>query len=510
VTISSGTITGITVPYGGCGFNKSAYAALYIVGDGTGAAAEVNSQQYGSISSVSVTNGGSGYTTATVYVQDNPTGTIGGSYAAVNAILSGTGSTNNQTALNAAGNGLVCFNCSNNSGTGGIAVSSGGAMPTTVASVDGSGNTTLQGVLNVMGVTTHYGNVKAMNNLDAEIDFILQAGATTTQKEALTYKDYNGASQWYMVKNQYNDWALNSALGNLDSFKAYQSTNSGDTYVNASNPTGHVRINVEAGAGPETDIYNGGSSPSIIAAFAGLTSIKFPGLAAGSGHNCLQIDNSGYITNTGSACGTGSLSVVDLTTNVTNQLPVANGGTGSNTAAGALSSLGGVPATRNVNGHPLSADVSVTAADTGAVAKTNTLGCLDGWDHLPCTVYVQSAVSESAQSGTYATVYTTAAAGVYRINGYTYGTSCGITSSGSYTATLYAKLQQNGGPAGYGYSVASAQVGSTGGACSSGTNTSVVANVASGVAIQTETLTSGTLPSGTATWSRAVQIERLQ
>ena len=38
-----------------------------------------------------------------------------------------------------------------------------------------------------------------------------------------------------MVKDANNNWALNSASGGLDSFKAYQSTNSGDTYVNASN-----------------------------------------------------------------------------------------------------------------------------------------------------------------------------------------------------------------------------------------------------------------------------------
>jgi len=30
-----------------------------------------------------------------------------------------------------------------------------------------------------------------------------------------------------------------------------------------------------------------------------MTAIQFPGLAASSGHNCLQVDNSGYVTNTG-------------------------------------------------------------------------------------------------------------------------------------------------------------------------------------------------------------------
>ena len=125
-------------------------------------------------------------------------------------------------------------------------------------------------------------------------------GLTTSQKESFTYKDWNGNSQWYMVKDASNNWALNSATGGLDSFKAYQSTNSGDTYIDASNSTGHIRLNYESGSGAETDIYSG-SSASLDAAFLGPTSIKFPGLAASTGHFCLQVDNSGYLTNTGAA-----------------------------------------------------------------------------------------------------------------------------------------------------------------------------------------------------------------
>src|SRR5579864_2062364 len=105
-----------------------------------------------------------------------------------------------------------------------------------------------------------------------------------------------------MVKDASNNWALNSAVGGLDSFKAYQSNNSGDTYVNASNPSGHIRLNYETGSGAETDIYSGTNS-ALVAAFLGTNAIKFPGLASSSGRNCLQIDNSGYISNTGVACG---------------------------------------------------------------------------------------------------------------------------------------------------------------------------------------------------------------
>jgi len=154
-----------------------------------------------------------------------------------------------------------------------------------------------------------------------------------------------------------NNWALNSATGGLDSFKAYQSTNTGDTYVNAANATGHVRFNYEAGAGAETDIYSGGSA-NLVAAFEAANIIKFPGLAATSGHFCLQIDSSGFVTNTGAACGSGSGSTngtVDsgntgqiaiygatgTTVSGVNQVPVAAGGTGAATAPAALANLGG-------------------------------------------------------------------------------------------------------------------------------------------------------------------------
>ena len=52
---------------------------------------------------------------------------------------------NNATALNSAGTGNVCFNCSSNAGTGGVAFASGGATPTTVGTVDSSGNQTAYG-----------------------------------------------------------------------------------------------------------------------------------------------------------------------------------------------------------------------------------------------------------------------------------------------------------------------------------------------------------------------------
>ena len=101
------------------------------------------------------------------------------------------------------------------------------------------------------------------------------------------------------------------------------------------------------------------------AAFLGPTSIKFPGLAASSGHFCLQIDSSGYLTNTGVACGTGSGGtngtinsgnngqIAYYTASGTslggmNAVPVAAGGTGASTASAAIASLGALSAAATV------------------------------------------------------------------------------------------------------------------------------------------------------------------
>jgi hypothetical protein len=273
---------------------------------------------------------------------------------------SGQSSTNNQTVINSAGTGAVVLNGSNGSGTGGVIFGSGGASESTVGTISNEGNAQFNGTLLVGGTSQSAGTMTVRNNADTEVDYYLWPGLTASQKGSYTYKDWNGNSQWYMVKDASNNWALNSAPGGLDSFKAYQSTNSGDTYIDTSNPGGHIRLNYETGSGAETDIYSGSSS-NLDAAFLGPTNIKFPGLAATSGRFCLQIDNSGYVTNTGSACGTGSGStdgtintgdtgqIAYYTTNGTtvggmSAVPLSAGGTGASTAATALANLGGIPA----------------------------------------------------------------------------------------------------------------------------------------------------------------------
>jgi hypothetical protein len=267
----------------------------------------------------------------------------------------GQASTNNQTVINAAGTGAVVLNGSNNSGTGGVVFGSGGPSETTVATVSNTGNAQFNGTMLVGGTTQSAGTMTVRNNADAEVDYYLWPGLTTNQKGSFTYKDYNGNSQWFMLKDASNNWALNSATGGLDSFKAYQSTNSGDTYVNASNSSGVVRVNYEAGSGSAFNIYGGGSG-SLYASFSGTNAIKFPGLSAASGRNCMQVDSSGYISNTGAACGTSGGSGT-VNSGSTGQLayytgngtavsglstvPVSAGGTGATSAAAGLAALGG-------------------------------------------------------------------------------------------------------------------------------------------------------------------------
>lgn len=267
---------------------------------------------------------------------------------------SGQASTNNQTVINSAGSGAVVLNGSNNSGTGGVVFGSGGANETTVGTVSNAGNAQFNGTLQVGGTSQSAGTMTVRNNADGEVDYYLWPGLTASQKGSFTYKDYNGNSQWYMVKDASNNWALNSAPGGLDSFKAYQSTNSGDTYINASNGSGVVRVNYETGSGSAFNIY-GGNSSNLYASFSGTSAIKLPGLSASSGRNCLQIDSSGYLSNTGTACGTGSGTVNNGSTgqiayyngNGTSvsgmsAVPVGSGGTGATTADAALSALNGL------------------------------------------------------------------------------------------------------------------------------------------------------------------------
>ena len=112
---------------------------------------------------------------------------------------------------------------------------SGGTTPAAVATVDNAGDAQFDGNLQTRRDDAVGGNdVRRVTTQTRRWTIYLRPGLTTSQKGSLTYRDWNGNGEWYLVKDTTNDWALNSATGGLDSFKAYQSTNSGDTYIDES------------------------------------------------------------------------------------------------------------------------------------------------------------------------------------------------------------------------------------------------------------------------------------
>ena len=282
---------------------------------------------------------------------------------------------NNSSSLSGTGTGNVCFQCAANSGTGGVAFSSGGASPATVATVDSSGNAQFNGTLIVSGTSQSAGTMSVRNSANAEVDYYLWAGSTAAQKESFTYKNYAGTSEWYLVNNTTNDWAINEAASSIDSFKAYNSANSGDTYVNAQQSSGVVRVNYETGSGTGMKIYGGGSG-TLYAAFTGTAAIQFPGLAASSGYNCLQVDSSGYMTNTGSACGTGtgSGSVTSVALSLPSWLAVSGSpitGAGTFTVTGASETANYFLAAPNGSSGPMTPR-AIVAADMPTLNQNTT------------------------------------------------------------------------------------------------------------------------------------------
>ncbi len=322
----------------------------------------------------------------------------------------GHASTNNQTVINSAGTGAVVLNGSNNSGTGGVVFGSGGANETTVATISSAGNAQFNGALQVGGTTQSTGTITARNNADAEVDYYLWPGLTATQKGSFVYKDFNGNSQWYMVKDTSNNWALNSAIDSLDHFKAYQG---GDNYINAGG-SGVVRINNEASSGTGGFIvYSGGASPSQWFSVGASGYTKVASLA-GTGHRCVYADASGGLNVESSDCGSTATSAT-INAGSANQIayytgngaaigglstvPVTAGGTGAADAQSALASLGAVPLTGGTM--------------TGALAATQFNGPLTGnvtgnastathASNLPPDFAAQSAAGPAA--GTFTTV----------------------------------------------------------------------------------------------------------
>ena len=91
----------------------------------------------------------------------------------------------------------------------------------------------------------------------------------------------------------------NWRIGQFQSLSEYEQRRH---ILNAANTSGAVRVNYETGSGTQFKVY-GGNNGTLYASLTGATSIQFPGLAALSGHDCLQVDDSGYLSNTGTDRG---------------------------------------------------------------------------------------------------------------------------------------------------------------------------------------------------------------
>ena len=240
------------------------------------------------------------------------------------------------------------------------------AQATANVNSDGSIGTisVTQGGTGCSATTTASVNVAGTWDTAAPVNLI--GGQSMTFFAGNLLKGNGGYTVWNAVGSESYGTQLDGGGGTLPGGGAYAAL--------VANNAGTGRVSIGSDGASASTVatidnagnaqFNGalqvGGSSSLYASFTGTTSIQFPGLAAGSGHNCLQVDNSGYVTNTGSACGSGSgsgtvgsatsgqiayypgngTSVSGMTT-----VPLSAGGTGSGTAAAALQNLGGISST---------------------------------------------------------------------------------------------------------------------------------------------------------------------
>jgi hypothetical protein len=180
---------------------------------------------------------------------------------------------NNQSFINGAGTGNVCFQCSGNSGTGGVAFGSGGATPSTIAAYDNAGN------LYQLGRHDFYSGSTLAWRLNCASTGACAIQSMTPTASAYHLRMYNGAGT------------------------EIDGEGSGGISINNTSSSGTGPFTVYGGASYYNtklfQVQNNGN---------GTANYLFPSLAAGSGRVCLDVDTSGYFHALTSDCGTSSSS----------------------------------------------------------------------------------------------------------------------------------------------------------------------------------------------------------
>jgi hypothetical protein len=167
--------------------------------------------------------------------------------------------------------------------------------------------------------------------------------------------------------------------------------------------------------------------------------------------------------------------------------------------AATSSSQGAVKMPSGASGNTLG--TAATYAASSFLQPTNTLGCVDGYDHLPCTVYHMGLTTGLTACTGYANAYETTAAGLYRITGNLYATA---TSTTSLSVTLLVKEGQISSVTSHGLSVASATIGTS----DAWNNATLLEqNIPASTYITWETSCTGTNTNGA--WSLDLLVERV-
>lgn len=280
----------------------------------------------------------------------------------------------------------------------------------TTASVGGAGTvTSVTGAGSVSGLTLT-GNVTTSGSLTLGGTLSLTSGNVT---DALGYTPYNATNPAGYITSS----ALTPYLTSATAATTYQPLDGDLTAIAAlAGTVGLIRKTAANTYSLDTDTYLTGITSSQVTTALGYTPYN-------------ATNPSGY------------LSTVSLTANVTGTLPIANGGTGADNAAGALTSLGAYPAanpsgytsnTGTVTSVNLTAGTGVSVSggpitSSGAITVTNT---------APDQVVSLTAGSNVTVTGSYPN-FTIAASGGSSSG----GTVTSIDASGGTTGLTF-----SGGP----------------------------------------------------------------